>query len=123
MQCFRVRTMKNSKSFEGSTKFKQYLILCAMFSKHFHEMLSINSRTENKGFRILILRRICLNGGTKCDFFYLIFDYTTANIGLLSRAQPHHPNVNHCVFYSLVQPRVTGNLVTRLVLKVRLSTQ
>ena len=122
MSCY-FKVLKNTKSFEGSNKFKQYLIPCAMFSKHFHEMLGINSRTENKGFRILILRRICLNGGTKCDFFYLLLDYPTANMGLLSRAQPHQLNVNHCIFYSLVQPRVTGNLVTRLVLKVRLSTQ
>ena len=61
---------------------------------NFHEVSNLNRRIEKKGsenkgfekkgFTLLILLRILLSGGAKCDVFYLL-PGCTANFGLLSR--------------------------------------
>ena len=60
---------KTVKNVEGSNKTSnKYLIPRTIVSKNLHEILNLNSRTENKWFLIIILFRILLNGGTKSDF-------------------------------------------------------
>ena len=36
-------------------------------------------------------------GTDEHTYFYLLFVYLTANFNLLSRGQPHSPDVKHCV--------------------------
>ena len=48
------------------------------------------------------------------SFFQLLFGCPTTNFGLLSSGQPHSPDVNHCGFFYISDPKVTRNIITRL---------
>ena len=80
MRCFCVKDCENTKNLKGQIKFKQYLILCTIFSKSFHEILNLNRRTEIKRFPLIILHRILLNCGTKSG----TKSKTPANFGSLA---------------------------------------
>ena len=55
---------------------------------HIHELINKEAKNSTTSFFFC---------------FQLLFGCPTTNFGPLSRGQPHHPNVNHCVLTILTQ--------------------
>ena len=68
MECFCTKLRKTKSTLKSQIKFKKYLIPRPTFSNCFYEILNLNSRTENEGFRLLILLMMVYTGDTEYEW-------------------------------------------------------